>query len=114
LHGAPLRLRCEDELGFENIKWIRSIKFVADFGRLFAATNGLDGTVISICDDWHRHEEWLKFLDVIDQVTPKASPFHLIADNDAAHKHPRVLKWLARHRFHVYFTASSSSRRNMV
>ena len=37
---------------------------------LFAAMNTLDGTVISMCDDQHRHQEWLKFLQVIDQVTP--------------------------------------------
>ena len=39
---------------------------------LFAALNTLDGTVISMCDDRHRHQEWLKFLRVIDQVTPAA------------------------------------------
>ena len=37
---------------------------------LFAALNTLDGTVISMCDDRHRHQEWLKFLRVIDDVTP--------------------------------------------
>ena len=37
---------------------------------LFAALNTLDGTVISMCDDRHRHEEGLQFLRVIDDVTP--------------------------------------------
>src|SRR5512136_1524957 len=37
---------------------------------LFAAMSTLDGTVISMCDDRHRHQEWLKFLRVIDEVTP--------------------------------------------
>jgi transposase len=37
---------------------------------LFAALDALDGTVISMCDDRHRHQEWLKFLRVIDQVAP--------------------------------------------
>ena len=37
---------------------------------LFAAMSTLDGTVISMCDDRHRHQEWLKFLRVIDDVTP--------------------------------------------
>jgi hypothetical protein len=32
--------------------------------------DALDGTVISMCDDRHRHQEWLKFLRVIDRVTP--------------------------------------------
>src|SRR5690242_14720368 len=37
---------------------------------LFAAMSTLDGTIISMCDDRHRHQEWLKFLRVIDDVTP--------------------------------------------
>jgi transposase len=82
---------------------------------LFAALNTLDGTVISMCDDRHRHQEWLRFLKVIDQLTPEGQEIHLIADNYATHKHPRVQKWLARHvRFHVYFTPTSSSWLNMV
>ena len=82
---------------------------------LFAAMSTLDGTVISMCDDRHRHQEWLKFLRVIDDVTPPDKALHLIADNYATHKHPRVQKWLARHpRFHMYFTPTSSSWLNMV
>jgi transposase len=82
---------------------------------LFAALNTLDGTVISMCDDRHRHQEWLKFLRVIDFVTPQEKGIHLIADNYATHKHPKVQRWLARHpRFHVYFTPTSSSWLNMV
>ena len=82
---------------------------------LFAALNTLDGTVISMCDDRHRHQEWLRFLKVIDQVTPEGQQIHLIADNYATHKHPKVQKWLARHpRFQVYFTPTSSSWLNMV
>jgi len=82
---------------------------------LFAALNTLDGRVISMCDDRHRHQEWLKFLRVIDDVTPPAKEIHLIADNYATHKHPKVQRWIARHsRFHVYFTPTSSSWLNMV
>lgn len=82
---------------------------------LFAAMNTVDGTVISMCDDRHRHQEWLKFLRVIDQVTPQGKQIYLIADNYATHKHPKVQKWLARHRrFHMYFTPTSSSWLNMV
>src|ERR1039458_7398477 len=65
---------------------------------LFAAMSTLKGTVISMCDDRHRHQEWLKFLRVIDYVTPPDKELHLIADNYATHKHPKVQKWLARHR----------------
>jgi len=82
---------------------------------LFAAMNAFDGTVISMCDDRHRHQEWLKFLRVIDEVTPASQQIHLIADNYATHKHPKVQRWLARHpRFHIYFTPTSSSWLNMV
>ena len=82
---------------------------------LFAAMSILDGKVISMCDDQHRHQEWLKFLRVIDDVTPPEKEIHLIVDNYATHKHPKVEKWLARRpRFHVYFTPTSSSWLNMV
>lgn len=82
---------------------------------LFAALNTLDGTVISMCDDRHRHQEWLKFLRVIDDVTPPDKDLYLVVDNYATHKHPKVQRWLARHpRFHVYFTPTSSSWLNMV
>ncbi len=82
---------------------------------LFAALNTLDGTVISMCDDRHRHQEWLKFLRVIDAVTPSDKELHLIADNYATHKHPKVQQWLASHpRFHMHFTPTSSSWLNMV
>jgi transposase len=82
---------------------------------LFAAMSTLDGSVISMCDDRHRHQEWLKFLRVIDEVIPPGKDLYLIADNYAAHKHPKVQRWLQRHpRFHMYFTPTSSSWLNMV
>jgi transposase len=82
---------------------------------LFAALDTLDGSVISMCDDRHRHQEWLKFLRVIDQVTPPEKDLHLIVDNYATHKHPKVQRWLVRHpRFHIHFTPTSSSWLNMV
>ena len=39
LHGAPLRLRCENQLGFKQVKWIEAIEFVSDF-REFGAGQG--------------------------------------------------------------------------
>lgn len=82
---------------------------------LFAALNTLDGTVISMCDQRHRHQEWLKFLRVIAQLTPPEKEVHLIVDNYATHKHPKVQRWLARRpRFHIHFTPTSSSWLNMV
>jgi sulfoxide reductase catalytic subunit YedY len=40
LHGAPLRLRCENELGFKMVKWIAAIEFVRDFADLGAGYGG--------------------------------------------------------------------------
>ena len=40
LHGAPLRLRCENELGFKMVKWIAAIEFVRDFTDLGAGQGG--------------------------------------------------------------------------
>jgi len=82
---------------------------------LFAAMNTLDGTVISMCDDRHRHQEWLKFLRVINEVTSPKKDLYLIVDNYATHKHPKVKRWLNRHpRFHIHFTPTSTSWLNMV
>jgi DMSO/TMAO reductase YedYZ molybdopterin-dependent catalytic subunit/thiosulfate reductase cytochrome b subunit len=40
LHGAPLRLRCENELGFKMVKWVTAIEFVEDFAHLGAGQGG--------------------------------------------------------------------------
>ena len=82
---------------------------------LFAALNALEGEVISMCDDRHRHQEWLKFLRVIDDIVPPQKQIHMIVDNYATHKHPKVERWLSRHpRFHMHFTPTSCSWLNMV
>lgn len=82
---------------------------------LFAALNTLDGSVISRCESRHRHVEWLTFLRQIDRETPKDKALHLICDNYATHKHPKVQAWLAKHpRFTVHFTPTSASWLNMV
>ena len=82
---------------------------------LFTALNTLDGTVIGTCMPQHRHQEWIKFLELIDRETPKDKEVHLIADNYATHKHPKVQKWLERHpKFKIHFTPTSASWLNMV
>ena len=82
---------------------------------LFAALNVLDGQVISQCQQRHRHIEWLKFLKKIDRETPKDKTLHLIADNYATHKHPKVQEWLGKNpRFNMHFTPTSASWLNMV
>jgi len=82
---------------------------------LFAALNMLTGQVLSMTDQLHRHQEWLRFLKMIDRQTPKNKQLHLIVDNYATHKHPEVKTWLEKHpRFHMHFTPTSSSWLNMV
>jgi transposase len=82
---------------------------------LFAALNVLEGLVIGACMPRHRHQEWIKFLAQIDGSTPPEVELHLIADNYATHKHPKVQRWLKRHpRFHMHFIPTSSSWLNLV
>ena len=82
---------------------------------LFAALNVLDGRVISQCQPRHRHIEWLKFLKQIDASVAPELQIHVVLDNYATHKHPKVLAWLSKHqRFHMHFTATSASWMNRV
>src|SRR5260370_33639088 len=72
---------------------------------LFAALNLASGTVIGRCQRRHRHQEYLHLLKQIDASVPKGLAVHLIVDNYATHKHPRVQRWLAAHpRVQVHFT----------
>lgn len=82
---------------------------------LFAALNMLDGTVLGDCMPRHRHQEFIRFLQLIDTRTPLDLALHLIVDNYGTHKHSRVQRWLKRHpRFHLHFTPTSSSWVNLV
>lgn len=82
---------------------------------LFAALDMAAGKLIGKCFQRHRHQEWLKFLKLIDQQTPPELDLHLIADNYATHKHAKVRAWLARRpRFHMHFIPTSSSWLNMI
>ena len=82
---------------------------------LFAALSMLDGQVIGECMPRHRHQEFIRFLTTIDVETPAELDLHMIVDNYATHKHPRVKSWLKRHpRFHLHFIPTSSSWANMV
>jgi transposase len=82
---------------------------------LFAALNTVNGEVFGLCQEKHRHQEWLKFLRMIDQTVPAGKEIYLICDNYATHKHARVQRWLESHkRFHVRFTPTSASWLNMI
>ena len=82
---------------------------------LFAALNVLDGTVIGRNMQRHRHQEFIRFLNAIEAEMPPGKVVHVILDNYAAHKHPKVLAWLQRHpRFVFHFTPTSCSWLNAV
>jgi transposase len=82
---------------------------------LFAALDVLEGRPIGQCMPRHRHREFIKFLKQIDAEMPSDLDLHLIVDNYATHKHPRVQAWLKRHkRFHLHFIPTSSSWLNLV
>ena len=82
---------------------------------LFAALSMLDGHIIGTCMSRHRHREFLRFLQKIDQKTDPALDLHLIVDNYCTHKHPSVTRWLRRHgRFHLHFIPTSASWLNLI
>jgi putative transposase len=82
---------------------------------LFAALDIATGEVITQCKPRHRHQEFLAFLRHVDRAVPKQFDVHLIVDNYATHKHPKVKAWLARRRrFHVHFTPTYASWINLV
>jgi transposase len=82
---------------------------------LFAALNVLDGTVIGRNMQRHRHQEFIRFLNTVEAAIPAGKLVHAIADNYAAHKHPKVRAWLARHpRWTFHFTPTSASWLNAV
>ena len=82
---------------------------------LFAALDVATGQVLAQCRERHRHQEFLGFLRHIDASVPEGLEVHLVLDNYATHKHPKVKAWLARRpRYHVHFTPTYSSWLNQV
>ena len=82
---------------------------------LFAALNVLDGTVLGRCMQRHRHQEFIRFLNAIEAAVPAGKLIHVILDNYAVHKQPKVVAWLGRHpRFTFHFTPTSCSWLNAV
>ena len=82
---------------------------------LFAALNVLDGTVLGRCAARHRHQEFIRFLNAIEAAVPVGKLVHVILDNDAPHKHPKVRAWLENHpRWVFHFTPTSASWLNAV
>jgi transposase len=82
---------------------------------LFAALDLASGSVIAQPYRRHRHQEFLRFLKVIDAAVPKDLDLHLVLDNYATHKTPAIHQWLLKHpRFYLHFTPTSSSWMNLV
>ena len=82
---------------------------------LFAALDYLSGKVSAHTATRHRHQEWLAFLRKIDREVSAEFEIHIICDNYATHKHPKVITCLKRHpRFHLHLTPTSSSWLNLV
>lgn len=82
---------------------------------LFAAMDVASGVTISTCYRRHRHQEFLRFLNEIEDNLPAGMDVHLVMDNYGTHKVSRVRNWLARRpRYHVHFTPTSGSWLNLV
>jgi putative transposase len=82
---------------------------------LFAALDVASGDVIAQCKPRHRHQEFLAFLRHLDRNLPPDLDIHLIIDNYATHKHPKVRTWIAaRPRYHVHYTPTYASWLNQV
>jgi transposase len=82
---------------------------------LFAALNIATGKVIGQCHRRHRHQEFVRFLERIESEVPANLEIHLVIDNYATHKTPKVAAWFKRHpRYHLHFTPTSASWLNQV
>jgi transposase len=82
---------------------------------LFAALNVLEGKILGRCMQRHRHQEFIRFLNAVEADIPAGKIVHVVLDNYATHKHPKVCGWLDRHpRFVFHFTPTSASWLNAV
>jgi hypothetical protein len=55
---------------------------------LFAALSVLDGMVIGLCMQRHRHLQFIRFLNAVEREVP-AGKLIRVLDNYATHKHPK-------------------------
>jgi putative transposase len=82
---------------------------------LFAALDVATGKVIGKCYPKHRHQEFLAFLKQIEKEVPEGLAIHLVMDNYATHKTPKVQSWLQkRPHWHLHFIPTHSSWLNQV
>jgi len=82
---------------------------------LFAALDMASGEVYAKCQKRHRQQEFLSFLKQLERETPQELDLHVVLDNYAAHKTPKVRLWIAQHpRWHLHFIPTHSSWLNQV
>lgn len=82
---------------------------------LFAALDIATGEIIGRCHQQHRQQEFVRFLNQIERTVPPELKVHLVLDNYATHKAPKVAAWLKkRPRYHLHFTPTSSSWLNQI
>ena len=82
---------------------------------LFAALDIATGHVIGESYQQHRHQEFLRFLKIVERQTPKDNEIHIILDNYSTHKHPNELEWIEKKkRIFIHFVPTSSSWLNLV
>jgi transposase len=82
---------------------------------LFAALDVATGKIIGRCQRQHRQQEFVRFLNQIERTVAPDLEIHLVLDNYATHKTPRVMAWLQkRPRYHLHFTPTSASWLNQV
>jgi transposase len=81
---------------------------------LFAALEIATGKVTDVCYPRHRHQKFLHFLKQLAKTYPRQE-LHLVCDNRATHKHPKVKDWLQRNpRITLHYTPTDGSWLNMV
>ena len=82
---------------------------------LFAALDVATGKVIGHCHSRHRHQEFIRFLERIEGEVPSCLDVHMVLDNYATHKTPKVVSWFRKHpRYHLHFTPTSASWLNQI
>jgi transposase len=82
---------------------------------LFAALDIATGRILGRCYRRHRASEFRRFLDAIDAAVPDDLDIHLVLDNYATHKAPKIKAWFAkRPRYHLHFTPTYASWLNQV
>jgi transposase len=82
---------------------------------LFAALDVATGEVLYDCMPRHRYQEFLRFMKRVEKSVEKGLEVHVILDNYATHKDPKVRAWLEKHpRVQFHFIPTSSSWLDLV